>query len=60
MQQQQGDKLLPISYFRKSLKKAEQNYPPIKLELLAIVKVIEAFKYYLYGKHFTIVLTVNP
>ena len=60
LMQQQGNKLLPISYFSKSLKKAEQNYPPIKLELLAIVKGIEAFKYYLYGKHFTIISDSQP
>lgn len=52
--------LLPISYFSKSLNKAEQNYPAIKLELMAITKGIQAFKYYLYNRHFIILSDSQP
>ena len=42
--QEHDKKLLPVAYFSKSLKPSEKRYPPIKLELMVIVKSIAAFK----------------
>lgn len=55
-----GDELLPVSYFSKTLNKHEKNYPAIKLELMAIVKGIHAFKYYLYNREFVILSDSAP
>lgn len=55
-----GDNLHPVSYFSKTLNKAESNYPAIKLELMAIVKSVEAFKNYLYNRQFYILSDSKP
>lgn len=58
---QEFDKqLLPISYFSKALSPAETRYPAIKLELMAITKGVEAFRYFLYGRHFTVLSDSKP
>ncbi|KAF8789832.1 Transposon Ty3-G Gag-Pol polyprotein like [Argiope bruennichi] len=41
-----------ISYFSKSLGKPERNYCVTRKELLAIVKSVEHFHHYLYGRKF--------
>ena len=38
-----------IFYFSKTLTRAEKNYCVARKELLALVKAIEHFHYYLYG-----------
>lgn len=58
--QKKDDKLLPISFFSKALKNSESKYPPIKLELFAIFKGLNAFKYYLYGRTFKILSDSKP
>lgn len=60
LMQKQGDDLLPISYFSKTLKESESRYPAIQLELMAIVKGVCAFEYYLRGRHFFILSDSKP
>lgn len=55
LMQKCGDNLLPVSYFSKTLNKAERKYENLKRELMAITKGVLAFKYYLYGRPFFIV-----
>ena len=43
-----------IAYASQTLNHSQQNYCTTKKELLAVVKFVEHFKYYLYGAHFTI------
>lgn len=52
--------LFPISYFSKTLSKSEGRYPAIKKELMAIIKGVQAFKYYLYNRHFVILSDSLP
>lgn len=59
MQKVKG-KLMPISYFSKTLAESEKRYPALKLELMAIVKSIEAFKFFLYNKKFTVLSDSKP
>ena len=44
----------PIAYFSRHLNKAEKNYPTSEKVLLAIVKSVEHFSKFLYGKKFII------
>ncbi|GBM14276.1 Retrovirus-related Pol polyprotein from transposon 297 [Araneus ventricosus] len=50
--QNTGNEERVIAYFSKSLGKPERNYCVIRKELLAIVKSIEHFHHYLYGRKF--------
>ena len=43
-----------IAYGSKTLSRAERNYCVTRRELLAVVHFTDAYRYYLYGKHFTI------
>ncbi|GBN14475.1 Retrovirus-related Pol polyprotein from transposon 297, partial [Araneus ventricosus] len=47
-----GNEERVIAYFSKSLVKPERNYCVTRKELLAIVKSIEHFHHYLYGRKF--------
>ncbi|GBL58161.1 Retrovirus-related Pol polyprotein from transposon 297 [Araneus ventricosus] len=47
-----GNEERVISYFSKSFGKPERNYCVTRKELLAIVKSIEHFHHYLYGRNF--------
>lgn len=44
----------PIAYFSKKLNPTQLKYTIMEKELMAIVESIKSFKYYLYGRSFTI------
>ena len=50
----------PIYFASRALNQAERNYSTIERELLAIVYSVDKFRYYLYGKKFTIITDHNP
>ena len=50
----------PVAYYAKHMSKAERNYGTSEKELLAVVKSIENFKQYLYGREFTLVTDHQP
>ncbi|GBN65451.1 Retrovirus-related Pol polyprotein from transposon 297, partial [Araneus ventricosus] len=52
LSQKIGNEECAIAYFSKSLGKPERNYCVMRKELLAIVKSIEHFHHYLYGRKF--------
>jgi hypothetical protein len=59
-QEQQGEKRV-ICYASRGLTKAEENYPPHKLEFLVLKwAVADKFKDYLYGQQFTVLTDNNP
>jgi hypothetical protein len=45
---------LPVRIYSKALSEAEQRYPTPEKEIMAIVKTINHFKYYLLGREFTV------
>ena len=53
MQKMEG-KDCPIAFYSRTMTVAEKNYDTIIKELLAIVKAVEHFKQFLYGKEFVI------
>ena len=52
-QEQNGQEKV-ITYFSRTLSRTEQNYCVTPCELLAMLKGIEHFHYYLYGRRFTL------
>ena len=51
---------LPIGYFSKKLKKAEQNYAATELECLAVIRAIDHFAVHLSGRPFTVLTECSP
>ena len=49
------DGLKTIAFASKFLNSTEERYSAIELELLGIIWSIDYFKYYLYGKNFTVI-----
>lgn len=56
LQQDHGHGLQPIAYLSKKMLPAERNYPVHEQELLAIVVSLRAWRHYLHGSHFRIVV----
>ena len=54
LSQMQDGEERPLGYYSQALSAGERNYASTKVELLAIVKACEHFKYYLAGKAFII------
>ncbi|XP_058464246.1 uncharacterized protein K02A2.6-like isoform X1 [Malaya genurostris] len=50
----------PISFTSFSLNKAQQSYPIIHLEALAVVSTVKKFHKFLYGKKFTVYTDHKP
>jgi len=51
--QKQADKSwASVAYFSHPNSETEKNYHSFELEMLAVVRTIERFHIYLYGKHF--------
>ena len=50
----------PIAYFSKGRTKAQKNYSTSEKGLMAIVKTILFFHYYLYGRHFKVYTDHKP
>ena len=44
-----------VAYASRFLNSLEEKYSVSELELLGVVWAIDNFKYYLYGKHFTVI-----
>ena len=55
LEQNTSDGWKPIAFASRFLKSTEERYSVNELELLGIVWSIDYFKYYLYGKNFTVV-----
>ena len=49
------DKFHPVFYFSAKTTDAESKYHSFELETLAVVRAFERFRFYLLGKHFTLV-----
>ncbi|XP_011166545.2 uncharacterized protein K02A2.6-like [Solenopsis invicta] len=50
----------PIAYASRTLNSTEQRYPQIDKETLAIVWAIQKFFYYVYARHFTLIIDHKP
>ena len=55
LEQQSTASWVAIAYASRFLNSLEEKYSVDELELLGVVWAIEHFKYYLYGKHFTVI-----
>ena len=55
LEQNTSDGWKPIAFASRFLNSTEERYSVNELELLGIVWSIDYFKYYLYGKNFTVV-----
>lgn len=48
-----------VAYFSRRTTDAESRYHSYELETLAVVRAVEHFRHYLYGKHFLVVTDCN-
>ncbi|XP_025160298.1 uncharacterized protein LOC112589822 [Harpegnathos saltator] len=49
----------PIAFYSKTTNQAEAKYHSFELEMLAVVRAVERFHVYVYGKSFTVVTDCN-
>ena len=59
MQRIEG-KDLPIAFYSRAMTSAEKNYDTSQKELLAVIKSVEHFRQFLYGKEFVIKTDHHP
>lgn len=59
LQKQKNGTWLPVAYYSQATNQAETRYHSFELEMLAIVRAVERFHLYLYGKDFTVVTDCN-
>jgi len=55
LQEQTDGSLQPVIYYHQTTTKDEKKYHAYELETLAVVKALQKFRVYLYGKKFMIV-----
>ena len=55
LEQHSPEGWVAVAYASRFLNSLEEKYSVNELELLGVVWAIELFKYYLYGKHFTVI-----
>ena len=55
LEQNSPEGWIAVAYASRFLNSLEEKYSVNELELLGVVWPIEQFKYYLYGKHFTVI-----
>ena len=60
LMQRIDDKDCPIAFFSRSMTNAEKNYDTSQKELLAVVKSVDHFRQFLYGKKFIIKTDHHP
>lgn len=60
LSQVHGEKDLPIAYFSRILKGAEERYSTIEKEMLAMVEAAKQFRYCLFGRKFTFFTDHQP
>ena len=60
LQQKNGDYRRSIAFFSKSLSPAEKNYSTFDRELLDAFRTCEKFRYYIDGKHVTLLTDHRP
>lgn len=53
-QRDEGGILRPIAYYSKKLNDTQRRYTIREKEMLAVIEGLNAFKHYLYGRHFII------
>ncbi|XP_037928488.1 uncharacterized protein LOC119662907 [Teleopsis dalmanni] len=58
LQNENGD-WKPVAYFNRSITPLERKYHSYELETLAVVESVDRFKYYIYGKPFTVITDCN-
>ncbi|KAJ8037468.1 hypothetical protein HOLleu_18285 [Holothuria leucospilota] len=52
LSQEQNGIEKPVSYYSRTLSKAEEKYCVTRKELLAVVSAVKRFHHYVYGRHF--------
>ena len=60
LMQRIDDKDCPIAFYSRSMTNAEKNYDTSQEELLAVVKALDHFRQFLYGKEFIIKTDHHP
>ena len=60
LMQKINNKDCPIAFYSRSVTNAEKNYDTSQKELLAVVKAVDHFSQFLYGKEFIIKTDHHP
>ena len=60
LMQRVNGKDCPIAFYSRAMTNAEKNYDTSQKELLAVVKAVDHFRQFLYGKEFVIKTDHQP